>query len=333
MNNNNMKNRGMKTFVSFSVLCSLLVSIVSCTDLLTETPNSSYDSAKIFESNTNAQLGLNGVYNALAGIEHYGQWEMAMPTSDDMYFVSGTNTDGSRRDISHYQLSTSNSWVLDLWINKYKGIERANSIITGVRGMEEYASKDADALRIEGEALFLRALLSFDLIRYWGDVPYKAEQTSFETAYLPRTKKELIFDQIIEDLNKAKNQLEWATASTNTERASQGAARALLMRVYLHRAGYWLDSETAAYVIADGAQRQVYFQKVLEEYQAFVDNGFHGFSPNGYEQLWKNYCENIVEPVESIFEIAFYTPDGEKATAGTWATYIGPIVNSNYKSG
>jgi len=327
------KNKNIKSVLSVLFMAPMLVLQVACSDLLLEKPESYYDSAKIFENTANAQLGLNGVYNSLAGIDHYGQWEMAMPTSDDMYFISGTNSDGSRRDISHYQLTTSNVWVADLWKNKYKGIERANSVLTGLRGMTEYAEGDEDILRIEGEALFLRALLSFDLIRYWGDVPYKTELTTFETSYLSRTDKDTIYDQIIEDLDKAKTQLKWATASTNTERATQGAARALLMRVYLHRAGYSLDTKTAQYVIKDDAQRQLYFQKVIDEYLAFQDNGFHGFCSTGYEQLWKNYCENIVDPKESIFEIAFYTPDGGSGTAGTWATYIGPIINSAYKSG
>jgi starch-binding outer membrane protein, SusD/RagB family len=327
-----IKNQNIKNSFSFIVLL-LMAGMTSCTDLLMEKPDSFYDSSKVFENTTNAQLGLNGVYNSLAGIEHYGQWEMAMPTSDDMYFISGTNSDGSRRDISHYQLSTSNVWVSDLWKFKYMGIERANSVLKGVRGMSEYSNGHEDALRIEGEALFLRALLSFDLIRYWGDVPYKTDITSYETAYLPRTEKEIIYDQIIEDLNKSKGLLKWSTATTNSERATQGAARALLMRVYLHRIGYSLDSKTAQYVIKEEAERQQYFQYIIDEYQAFVSNGFHGFSSDGYIQLWKNYCENKIDPKESIFEIAFYTPDGGKATAGTWATYIGPIINSNYISG
>lgn len=326
-------NQIIKTGFPVIFMGLILVLQISCSDFLMEKPDSYYDSTKIFEDTKHAQLGLNGVYNSLAGNEHYGQFEMAVPTSDDMYLISGIQADLTRRDISHYNVTTSNTWILDLWTNKYEGIERANSVVTGIRSMEEYADGDEDALRIEGEALFLRALLSFDLIRYWGDVPYKTDLTTFETSYLPRTDKELIYDQIIDDLNKAKNNLKWATATTNTERATQGAARALLMRVYLHRAGYSLDSKTGQYVIKSEAERNVLFQNVIEEYEAFVANGFHGFCTNGYEQLWKNYCENIVDPKESIFEISFYSPDGNNNTGGTWATYIGPIINSEYKSG
>lgn len=325
-------NKHMKGFIPYIIL-SFAIFAFACTDLLTETPASYYDSAKVFEDISHAQLGVNGVYASLAGQEHYGQWEMAMPTSDDMYFISGTNSDGSRRDIAHYQLTTSNKWVEDLWTRKYLGLERANSVLKGVRGMKEYEEGDEEALRMEGEVLFLRALLAFDLIRYWGDVPYRNDITTFETAYLPRTSKEDIFDFIIDDLKTSASLLKWATASSNPERVTQGAARAMLMRVYLNRAGYYLDNNTAQYVVMDNAGRQEYFQKVVDEYEAFVANGFHSLSPDGYEQYWKNFCQNKIEPKESLFEIAFYTPDGSKGTAGTWATYIGPEVAANHPSG
>ncbi len=310
------------------------LTLTSCSDSLTETPDSFYITSEAFRNTDNAQLALNGVYNSLAGTSHYGQFEMPVFTSDDMYCIRGINTDGSRRDICHYNLYTTNKWVLALWTNKYKGIERANCVLDGLKSMPEYGTDNKEILRIEGETLFLRALLSFDLIRYWGDVPYTTEKTIFEKAYLPRTPKQEIYEQIIKDLNKAKNNLKWATAGTNTERATQGAARALLMRVYLHRAGYSLDSQTGQYFIPTEAKRKEYFQAIIDEYQAFVTNGYHGFCDAGYEQLWKNYCEKVVDPKESLFEIAFYTPDGKtKGTAGVWATYIGPIIDSANKCG
>lgn len=332
-----MKIKNIIKKARFKVFLTLLISSITflaCTDLLMESPDSYYYTGKVFENKANAQMALEGVYASLAGESHYGQYQMAVPTSDDMYCINGTNQDGSRRDISHYQLTTANAWVKDLWKNKYLGLERANSVLSGLRGMSEYSADDADMVRMEAEALFLRALISYDIILLWGNVPYKISQTQkVEEGYLPKSQKEVIYDQIIEDLNNAKTNLKWATAGSNSERATQGAARALLMRVLMQRAGYSLDSESGQYVIPSNDLRNKYFADVIAEYEAIFANGFHGFSKDGYEQLWKNYCENIVDPKESIFEIAFYTPDGTKQTSGTWGTYIGPIVSANYKSG
>ncbi len=303
----------------------------SCEDFLTETPNSSYDTGKVFESLDNAQMGLYGVYASLTGTDHFGQDEMAVYTSDDMYYISGTTSDNTRRDISHYMLQTDNTWILSLWTCKYDGINRANYVVQEVEAMDEFKEEDADALRIVGEARFLRALLSFDIIRYWGDVPYKTTPTlTYEDAYLPRTDRSEIYDQIIEDLNIAKEYLSWATEGTSTERATQGAARALLMRVYLHRAGYSLNMD-GNMVCPDDATRKTYFQAVADEFEAIEANGFHELNSD-VEQVWKNYCQEIIEPKESMYEIAFYTPDGNSGTAGVYATYIGPeiSINSSY---
>lgn len=62
------------------------------------------------------------------------------------------------------------------------------------------------------------------------------------SAFGERVDRDVIYDVIISDLTFAKNNLDWATASSSPERVTQGAARALLMRVYLQRAGYSLQS-------------------------------------------------------------------------------------------
>ena len=53
----------------------------------------------------------------------------------------------------------------------------------------------------------------------------------------------------------------------------------------------------------------------------------------GYERFWKNFSENIIDGQESIYEIAFHTPDGKKNGAGRYGTFIGPIHNDDYASG
>ena len=47
---------------------------------------------------------------------------MATPSSDDMYFVNGTNVDNTRRDLSHYQFTTNNQWLSNIWLYNYQGI-------------------------------------------------------------------------------------------------------------------------------------------------------------------------------------------------------------------
>lgn len=242
----------------------VLAGATSCEDTLTEKPDSYYEKENYFVNETNANMAIVGIYDCLAKLQHYGQNEMAIPSSDDTYYIQGTGTDNTRRDISHYTLSPSNTWITTCWTWKYKGIDRANYAIDGIESMEGYA----DSKRLKSyaaEARFLRALFSLDLVKYWGDVPYKTTYSaSYEDAYQPRMDREKIYDQIIEDLNFAKDNMDWATASSTPERATQGAARALLMRAYLQRAGYSLQMN-GKMTRPDDEARKKYFEAVTKE--------------------------------------------------------------------
>lgn len=68
--------------------------------------------------------------------------------------------------------------------------------------------------------------------------------------------------------------------------ASQGAAHALLMRVYLQRAGYSLQQDGTLTRPADD-KRKEYFDAVITEWTAFQNKGYHGFYDGGYVELFK----------------------------------------------
>lgn len=295
----------------------------ACEDALTEQPDSYYERKDYFTTAEKADMAVIGIYNILPTI--YASMDgMAIPCSDDIYYVSGTGSDNTRRDLAHYLLRPSNQWVNTVWKGKYTGINRANYTIDGIEGMKGY-SKNEKLQALVGEAKFLRAQAAFDLVRYWGDVPFKTTYSAkYEDAYQPRTNREAIYDQIIEDLTFAKEKMAWATSSSSPERASQGAARALLMRVLLARAGYslQLDGKTTC---PDEPKRQMYYQAVIKEWEAFQEQGsYHGFYDNGYAELFKSFSAGKLNSKESLFEIAFYYP----GTNGCWGTYIGGIVEA-----
>lgn len=323
----------MKTISKISIITMLVISMVACSDdFLLEKPSSYYDANNYFTSVEKAEMALLGIYDVLAKIDHYGQYEMPVQTSDGQYSIRGTATDNTRRDISHYMVTPSNVWVEAIWKWKYTGIDRANYFLENLRQMELYKEGREELKRYEGEASFLRALLAFDLVRYWGDVPFKTTYSQSATdGIIPRTDRMAIYDQIITDLNLAKQQLPWAQSGSSSERITQGAARALLMRVYLHKAGYSLKMD-GTLTKPDESVRQNCFSSVIEEFNQFQTNGFHGLNAS-YEQLWKNYCEKVIDPQESLFEISFFSPDGSNEDSGNWGTYIGPETDANSSYG
>jgi hypothetical protein len=325
----NYKNRNtMKKNKLVYVLGALLsMGVVSCD--LTEKPTSFYEMDTYFTTADKAKMAVIGIYDCLAAEGSYGQYVMPFASSDDMYMVRGTATgDGTRRDISHYALTSSNTWVASVWNYIYEGIDRANTAIAGIEKMPGYENSD-ELKELVAQARFLRAFLAFDLVRYWGDVPFKTTSTgSFGDTAQPRTEREKIYDQIIIDLDFAKIHLKPGNEVASSEVPCRGAARALLMRVYLQRAGYSLDRTTRTLTRPDDATRKNYFDAVIEEWKAFGTEGYHNFYGAGYEELFKNYSKLVLNNQESLWEIAFEPNNGQKDNAGYWATYNGPLVDA-----
>lgn len=310
------------------VLGALLsMGVVSCD--LTEKPTSFYEMDTYFTTADKAKMAVIGIYDCLAAEGSYGQYVMPFASSDDMYMVRGTATgDGTRRDISHYALTSSNTWVASVWNYIYEGIDRANTAIAGIEKMPGYENSD-ELKELVAQARFLRAFLAFDLVRYWGDVPFKTTSTgSFGDTAQPRTEREKIYDQIIIDLDFAKIHLKPGNEVASSEVPCRGAARALLMRVYLQRAGYSLDRTIRTLTRPDDATRKNYFDAVIEEWKAFGTEGYHNFYGAGYEELFKNYSKLVLNNQESLWEIAFEPNNGQKDNAGYWATYNGPLVDA-----
>ncbi len=296
------------------------LSAAACSDILTESPDSYYERDDFFTTPEKAEMAVLGIYNALPVI--YGEKDgMSLAASDDILYTNGVTADNGRRDVGHYVLRTNNTWVSGVWEGKYNIVNRANYTISGIEMMKGWQN-DPTLLKLIAEARFLRAQSALDLVRYWGDVPFKTTYTSgYEEAYGPRVPREEIYDQIVEDLNFAKEHLPWADEVGTPERAGQGAARALLMRALLSRAGYSLKSD-GKLSRPDGKTRNECYTAIIEEWQAFETAGCHTFYPGGYEALFKSFSQGVLDTSESIFEVAFLAGKNN----GYWGTYIGPAV-------
>ena len=162
----------MKKYIFIAAAILGASGMISCTDTLTEKPDSFYEKDSYFTDAQNADMAVMGIYSSISDQNHYGSAEMATPSSDDMYMINGTNKDNTRRDISHYNVDASNQWLQNIWILNYQGIDRANMCIDGIRGMAGYEGSEK-LQKLDAEAHFLRAFQAFDLVKYWGDVPFK----------------------------------------------------------------------------------------------------------------------------------------------------------------
>jgi hypothetical protein len=219
----------MKMYKPVSWLAAAAL-LAACNSPLDVDPTASIDSETALSSPRGIELGLNGAYRSLDGDGSlYGLEEMVFPDlyADNLNF---TGTFQTHREFGQLNVSTSNGAVLDHWSSAYEGINRANNILAALDAVAALTQAQRDQYR--GEALFIRALHYSVLVKWFGDVPLILTPSSgvTEASLVSRDPAADVYAQIVTDLTDAATLL---GPDRNHGRATQGAAQAMLARVYL----------------------------------------------------------------------------------------------------
>ena len=230
----------------------LTLSLTACNEkFLDLAPVSSINTSSYYRTESDILTALSGAYGSLQFSGQYGQYYvMTEIPSDDTYPVlSGTVTDQDQFD--KFYLITTNPYLLTAWSDGYRGIYRCNTVISRIAGitMDETLKS-----RIIGEAKFLRALMYFNLVRFFGDVPLVlTEITDPLQGYdFGRTPVADVYAQIGKDLTDAATVLPVSYTGANVGRATTGAAKSLLGKVYLTQKNYTAAAAKLKEVIDQG---------------------------------------------------------------------------------
>ncbi|HWK08129.1 MAG TPA: RagB/SusD family nutrient uptake outer membrane protein [Puia sp.] len=227
----------------------------SCTKLVeVEAPVTSTSEVNVYTSDATAAAVLTGIYTNISN-SYFSNGGIASLSlfaglsADELKLYNGsTNT----TYIRYYTnaLSTSPPLIADFWNAFYPVIFIANSAIEGLANSNSLTP--AIKQQLVGEAKFIRAFCYFYLVNLYGDVPLITGTDYTVNAVFFRTLKSRIYQQIIADLKNAQTLLSSnyldATLLNITDkrvRPTQGAAAALLARVYLYT-GDWVDAEAEA---------------------------------------------------------------------------------------
>lgn len=227
---------------------ALLVAMLTSCDVLEENPESFISTTNFYKTKADAIAALSAAYAPLGqnGFVSRNYVIMGEITTDNMFPLSN-NAD--RVTLDNYVQTAQNVVLRETWQNFYTGITRCNVIINRVPDIEmDQVLKD----RIIGEAKFLRGLYYFQLVQYWGKVPLiVAEVKSLDDVIYPeRASADAVYGQIIADFNDAEAALPVSYGSADLGRATQGAAKAFLAKVYLTRKQYDLAAAKAKEVMS-----------------------------------------------------------------------------------
>jgi hypothetical protein len=190
--------------------------------------------------------------------------------SDDVHAGPGSpNPDV--RSISILTHSSLNVRVLQLWQAAYASINRANVAIEKIPPivMDEKLKN-----RLIGEAYFLRAFHYFNLVRLYGDVPLLLRDQTvvpIEQLKVTRDPAETVYAQIIDDLNESVRYFQQGTTG-EAGRATEGAAKALLSKVYLTKRD-WQKAVLAAEEVINGSYGYDLFEDFSHVFLPAYENG------------------------------------------------------------
>ncbi len=223
----------------------------SCNKKLDLEPRQNIDATNAIQSPEDVEAAVVGAYSVMGGGALYGCNLLMVSETQASHFPNteqyaawrGTFT--GQQQIGRKTMNRNNGEAARMWTSAYLAINTANIVLDNLGVVTDTDQKN----QFEGEALFVRGIMHFELVRYFGlpwgatannDQPgivikTKVSKTEADASEkLPRNKVSEVYTQVIADLTAAAAKL----PDDNGTRADKFTALAFLAKVYLQQGDY-----------------------------------------------------------------------------------------------
>ncbi len=325
-----------------SAMCLGAFALTACSDWLDPTTDSQLPESVAFNNVEDVQLAAKGLYADLCSDPYVQLQTIHQGAGTDCELIDGlgqtATNQNNERDGMNYNASTTWTKLGTLWEKQYKTIEDCNRIVEGI---SKSSIKDNDAVMIaSAEARVIRAMVYLDLIRVFGDIPFRwdAAKSDLSNVNQGKTDRDVILDAIAADLEDvvAEGKLPWCGEKGITqEHINMGYAKGLLANIYMTRAGYAIreneehqeaidggyssqSKRNKGYVPADYPKDENYgfltlrpsddeckvlYWKAAKQLKDIIDNPAHDMNET-FAGFWDNINKLQLDPTnESMFEI------------------------------
>lgn len=304
----------MKTIKNI-FLGSTMLLFTAC-NFLETTPNDFIDPDDFYKDDTEAFMGLAGIYNTLNSSNVYGEKYYQAVGTDDLtyYYTSSTAEVG----LSNNNYTANDANLAAIWQGLYEGINNANYFLERIT---DAPVTEENKKLYRGEATFLRAYFYFLLAQSWGDVPLITTAQTNTDNYMPNIKAtpqatvlKFVTDEMEKVLNDGENYSIGTIQTVGSGRVSRSAVKGILARVYLKRAG-WPTNETELY-----AKAKYWAGEVINPQDGSMT---HSLNLQGYDQVFINLASDTYDPAEVIWEVEF---KGNRRDSHTNAGRVGSLI-------
>lgn len=286
----------MKTILRYFVIMTLCATtLTSCDSFLDMQPTNSGNADGAVATVADAKIVLNGVMSAMTSSTYYGRNFLLygdIKGGDLTIYAAGRGLDA----LYTFNHAPSSGSYDSLWSRCYYCILQVNSLLANIEKMQS-AGTDEDFDEVKGQALTLRALFYFDLVRLYG-LPYNYDKTAYGVpnittpleadAQPTRATVEENYKQILQDLAEATSLL--PKEKGDNGQADYYTALALQARAKLYMEDY------------DGA---------LAAAKEIIDSGeFQLYTPDNWVASWSKQFGS-----ESIFELGITVEESDLGTS------------------
>jgi len=308
------------------IIVAITIFVTACTDDLNVNPTGTIVSSTFFKTIDDATAAVTGVYSSLSywpdGISYYGCLHNYMADVASDYLTAGThNSWPSLVACGTKRYNESNEYIYSAWCQTYNGINRANIAIDNIPNV---SGDSITKTRLIGEAKFIRALFYFNAVRFWGPVPLVIHSPTTVSNITPaRAPVDSVYAQIIRDLKDvASLPITNIVSDTKLGRATAGAAKALLAKVYLtrgdwgnainysrdliqNRASYGYDLYTTYYDNFDPKKKNAK-ENIFSVQFELGQNGGTGTGSVLTHCYFSNYFTNSSTPFITLSDLKYY---------------------------
>ena len=203
------------------LIAILFTSILAtaCEKRLDVFPTQSISDSKALLSEGDVLVTLIGTYDGAQAATVYGGDIMVLnELIGNGENINFTGTFAGLSDAYKAQMTANNGNASGTWASSYSTINRANNVLSALGKVTSSATKKSS---VEGEALFLRGSLYFELVKLFakpvGDGDYAANPgvplvltptgNVSEADYKARATVKAVYDQVIADLTRAESLL------------------------------------------------------------------------------------------------------------------------------
>jgi hypothetical protein len=291
-------------------LSSVLI-MASCKKAIDVEPEFVKDGSQIFTTLNDYEFALTGAYALFRQVGYFQSGAQTTSSWGNLPDMMTDNLVQTGEDLANWQNQANWVYTADeddiavAWVAAYSVIAQANLTL---RNIEQFSTADAKRVnRIKGQALAIRGMAHFDVLRYWG-VNFDRNSTALGIPYVSvvdieakpgRLTVKESWDNILKDMLEAETLLASVDKAINTASSKsnidQVAVRGLLARMYLYAKDYVKAEEYASLVITaaplasrtdfpniwkDASQAEVLFTVAFNPGEGSPTTGAHAAASN-----------------------------------------------------